>query len=41
MLPFVSNFVSNTFTSTSPWLFEPDPINFNLFFSEKIATIPC
>ncbi|CAD8105195.1 unnamed protein product [Paramecium sonneborni] len=41
MLPYTTFFDTTTFASTSPWIFVPDPINFNLVYSEKINTIPC
>ncbi|CAD8090863.1 unnamed protein product [Paramecium sonneborni] len=41
MLPYKTYFDSTTFTSSSPWVFVPDPINFNLVNSQKISTIPC
>ncbi|CAD8071491.1 unnamed protein product [Paramecium sonneborni] len=41
MLPYTTYFDTATFTSTSPWVFVPDPINFNLLFSQKISTIDC
>ncbi|CAD8156620.1 unnamed protein product [Paramecium pentaurelia] len=41
MLPYTTYFVTSTFSSTSPWVFVPDPIYYNLVFSQKIGTIPC
>jgi hypothetical protein len=41
MLPGISYFDGATFTSTNPWVFIPDPVNYNIVYSEKIATIPC
>ncbi|CAD8157585.1 unnamed protein product [Paramecium pentaurelia] len=41
MLPYITYFDTTTFSSTSPWVFVPDPINYNLVYSQKISLIPC
>ncbi|CAD8055654.1 unnamed protein product [Paramecium primaurelia] len=41
MLPFTTYFDTTTFSSTSPWVFVPDPINYNLVYSQKINSISC
>ncbi|CAD8159995.1 unnamed protein product [Paramecium octaurelia] len=41
MLPFTTYLDTTTFTTASPWVFVPDPINFNIVNVERISQIPC
>lgn len=37
MLPFSTYLDATTFTTASPWVFIPDPINFNIVNAERIS----
>ncbi|CAK71463.1 unnamed protein product (macronuclear) [Paramecium tetraurelia] len=41
MFPYTTYFDTTSFSQSSPWVFVPDPINYNLLYSKKISSIPC